>query len=241
MNKRTFIKATAIITGGAIVLPEWACKSPSLVKSIDSIRKDPFTLAPLSFGYEALEPYFDTMTMQIHHDKHHAAYITKLNDAIKGSTYESATLEKILFNINKSDNVAIRNNAGGHYNHTFFWESLHPNGIKLSHEGLITAINTTFGSFDKFKEQFSTAAKSVFGSGWTWLCMDNNKLLFITTTPNQDNPLMSNFASKLGVPILGLDVWEHAYYLKYQNKRADYINGFFNLIHWEKVAQRFVG
>jgi superoxide dismutase, Fe-Mn family len=241
MNKRDFIKATAILTGSAIILPEWACKSPNMVKSMDSIRKDPFTLPILPYAYEALEPNIDTLTMQIHHDKHHATYITKLNDALKGSPYETATLEKIFVNLNKTDNAAIRNNAGGHYNHTMFWESMHPNGSKLTDEGLINAINKAFGSFDKFKEQFSASAKTVFGSGWTWLCMDKNKQLFITNTPNQDNPLMTNFATNPGIPLLGLDVWEHAYYLKYQNKRADYINGFFNIIHWEKVSQRYEG
>jgi superoxide dismutase, Fe-Mn family len=241
MNKRDFIKATAILTGSAIILPEWACKSPNMVKSMDSIRKDPFTLPILPYAYEALEPNIDTLTMQIHHDKHHATYITKLNDALKGSPYETATLEKIFVNLNKTDNAAIRNNAGGHYNHTMFWESMHSNGSKLTNEGLINAINKAFGSFDKFKEQFSASAKTVFGSGWTWLCMDKNKQLFITNTPNQDNPLMTNFATNPGIPLLGLDVWEHAYYLKYQNKRADYINGFFNIIHWEKVSQRYEG
>jgi superoxide dismutase, Fe-Mn family len=241
MNKRDFIKATAILTGGAIIIPEWACKSPNIVKSMDLIRKDPFALPILPYAYEALEPNIDTLTMQIHHDKHHAAYITKLNDSLKGSAYETATLEKIFVNLNKTDNAAIRNNAGGHYNHKMFWESLHPNGTKLTDEGLINAINKAFGSFDKFKEQFSASAKTVFGSGWTWLCMDKNKQLYITNTPNQDNPLMTNFATNPGIPLLGLDVWEHAYYLKYQNKRADYINGFFNIVHWEKVGQRFEG
>jgi Fe-Mn family superoxide dismutase len=180
------------------------------------------------------------MTMEIHHGKHHNAYVTNLNDGVKDTVYADYLLEDILARITTSDaDKKIRNNAGGHWNHTFFWQTLVPGGPALPDGALAAAINSAFGSHDKFKEQFNSAAKGVFGSGWAWLCVGADKKLFISATPNQDNPLMSNVSKQLGAPILGLDVWEHAYYLKYQNKRPDYISAFHHLINWKVVAERY--
>ena len=199
-----------------------------------------FTLADLPYAFNALEPHIDKQTMEIHHGKHHQAYVNNLNDAVKDTPYAEYELEDIVARITTADaDKKIRNNAGGHWNHTFFWQIMTPGGKALQPGQLATAIDTTFGSFDKFKTEFSDAAKSVFGSGWAWLCVGKDKGLFISTTPNQDNPLMLQIAAKTGTPILGLDVWEHAYYLKHQNKRADYIGAFFNVVNWNEVALRF--
>ncbi|GAB4348381.1 MAG: superoxide dismutase SodA [Flammeovirgaceae bacterium] len=195
-----------------------------------------FELPKLPYAHDALEPYFDKMTMEIHHGKHHNAYVTNLNKAIEGTPHEGKTIEQICAEAGKIS-PAVRNNGGGHYNHSLFWQILAPNaGGKPSGE-LAAAIDATFGSFDKFKEEFTTAATTRFGSGWAWLIVADGKLK-ITSTPNQDNPLM-DVAEVKGTPIMGLDVWEHAYYLKYQNRRPDYINAFWNVVNWDEVAKRY--
>ena len=196
-----------------------------------------FTLAPLPYAHDALEPHIDTLTMQIHHGKHHQAYVDNLNKAIAGSEHENKSLEELVANAGKIS-AAVRNNGGGHWNHTFFWESLTPGAGGVPGGELGDAINSTFGSFDAFKEKFATAGLTRFGSGWAWLCVDQKKELCICSTPNQDNPLM-DVAECPGTPLLGVDVWEHAYYLKYQNRRADYLASFWNVINWNKVAERF--
>jgi superoxide dismutase, Fe-Mn family len=204
-----------------------------------SLRTGAFTLPPLGYDFAALEPHIDKMTMEIHHDKHHNAYVTNLNDAIKDTIYKDYELEDILVRITTADaDKKIRNNGGGHWNHSFFWKSLSAAGGTPS-ENLLVAIVREFGSMDKFKEQFSNSSKGVFGSGWTWLCVGKDKKLFISTTPNQDNPLMGQVVKQTGTPILALDVWEHAYYLKYQNKRVDYVTAFYNVINWNEVNKRF--
>jgi Fe-Mn family superoxide dismutase len=197
-----------------------------------------FTLPNLHYAYDALEPHFDARTMEIHHSKHHAAYTNNLNAAIDGTEMAGKSIEEILKNISKHP-VAVRNNGGGFYNHNLFWEILSPKGGGLPSGDLMIAINSNFGSFDKFKESFNAAAMSRFGSGWAWLVAVNGKLVIIST-PNQDNPLM-DIAEVKGKPILGIDVWEHAYYLKFQNRRAEYIEAFWNLINWEEVTKRFLG
>ncbi|UTA70358.1 superoxide dismutase [Emticicia sp. 21SJ11W-3] len=196
-----------------------------------------YTLAPLPYANDALEPHIDKLTMEIHHDRHHKAYVDNLNKAIAGTPLEKTALTDILKDISKHP-VAVRNNGGGHWNHTFFWQILGPNASGAPTGKLAAAINSSFGSFDKFKEEFAKAATTRFGSGWAWLIVDANKKLKITSTPNQDNPLM-DVAPDKGTPVLAIDVWEHAYYLKYQNKRADYINAFWNVVNWKKVSENF--
>ncbi len=197
-----------------------------------------FTLAPLPYAHDALEPHIDTLTMQIHHGKHHQAYVDNLNKAIAGTEHESKTIEELVAHAGKIS-VAVRNNGGGHWNHTFFWESLAPNAGGTPSGELAEAINKTFGSFDVFKEKFANAGMTRFGSGWAWLCVNAQKELCICSTPNQDNPLM-DVAECPGTPLLGVDVWEHAYYLKYQNRRAEYLSAFWNVISWDKIAARYL-
>ena len=195
-----------------------------------------FTLAPLPYAYEALEPHIDTETMKIHHDKHHQAYVDNLNKAIAGTEHEGKTIEELVKNAG-TISPAVRNNGGGHWNHTFFWDSLkNNNGAKPSGK-LAEAIDAAFGTFDAFKEKFNAAGTTRFGSGWAWLNIKDGKLE-VSSTPNQDNPLM-DVAEVKGTPILGCDVWEHAYYLKYQNKRPAYLEAFWNAVNWDKVAERF--
>ncbi|MCC5929351.1 MAG: superoxide dismutase [Cyclobacteriaceae bacterium] len=196
-----------------------------------------FELPALPYAKDALEPHIDAMTMEIHHGKHHAAYVNNLNNAIKGTEAESKSLEEIMAGIS-SYSAAVRNNGGGHYNHSLFWQILTPNGKGAPSGELANAINSKFSSFDKFKEDFAAAAATRFGSGWAWLSVDASGELFVSSTPNQDNPLM-DVAEKKGTPILGLDVWEHAYYLKYQNKRPDYIAAFWSVVNWDKVAELY--
>ena len=196
-----------------------------------------FELPKLPYSYDALEPTFDAQTMEIHHSKHHQAYVTNLNAAIAGTEMENQSLEEILHNIAKAP-AAVRNNGGGHYNHSLFWTILSPTGGGQPTGAIGDAITTTFGTYDKFKEEFTKAATTRFGSGWAWLCKQADGSVQICSTPNQDNPLMPESGCK-GIPVLGLDVWEHAYYLKYQNRRPDYIAAFFNLINWEEVNKRF--
>mgnify|MGYP000876051359 CR=1 FL=1 len=193
-----------------------------------------FELPKLPYAYDALEPHIDAKTMEIHHGKHHAGYTTKLNAAIEGTEFEGKSIEEILKTC--KDNPAVRNNGGGFWNHSLFWEVMSPNGGGEPTGELAEAINSAFGSFAEFKEAFSQAAATRFGSGWAWLCLTNGKLE-VCSTANQDNPIMDLGCG--GTPILGLDVWEHAYYLLYQNRRPDYINAFFNVINWEKVAENY--
>lgn len=196
----------------------------------------PFTVPALPYAYEALEPHIDKETMQIHHDKHHQAYVDNLNKAIAGTENENKSIEELVKNAG-SISPAVRNNGGGHWNHSFFWESLAPNAGGNPDAKLADAINDAFGSFNDFKEKFNNAGITRFGSGWAWLGSKDGKLV-ICSTPNQDNPLMDVAECKC-TPILGCDVWEHAYYLKYQNKRADYLNAFWNVVNWKKVAERY--
>jgi Fe-Mn family superoxide dismutase len=195
-----------------------------------------FTLPALPYAANALEPHIDARTMEIHHGKHHNAYVTNLNNAIAGTDAEKLTIDEICKNISKYP-AAVRNNGGGHYNHSLFWTVLGANGGSPS-GALADAINAAFGSFDEFKTKFAAAATGRFGSGWAWLIKDSSGKLQITSTPNQDNPLM-DVAEVKGTPILGLDVWEHAYYLNYQNRRPDYITAFWNVVNWAEVAKRF--
>jgi Fe-Mn family superoxide dismutase len=195
------------------------------------------TLPALPYAHDALEPHFDKMTMEIHHGKHHNAYVTNLNNAIAGTDAENKSIEELIANISKYP-MPVRNNGGGHWNHSFFWQILAPNAGGTPIGKLADAIAAEFGSFDAFKEKFAAAGTTRFGSGWAWLCVDANKKLCVCSTPNQDNPLM-DIADCKGTPILGLDVWEHAYYLHYQNRRPDYISAFWNVVNWAEVSKRF--
>lgn len=197
-----------------------------------------FELPQLPYAYDALEPHIDARTMEIHHTKHHNAYTTNLNAAIAGTDLEGKTIENILINLDKS-NAAVRNNGGGFYNHNLFWTVMSPNGGGLPTGDLLAAIESSFGSFDEFKAKFAKAGAGQFGSGWAWLVVQKGGKLEVVGTPNQDNPLMPEVAGNGGTPILGMDVWEHAYYLNYQNRRPDYIEAFFNVINWTEVARRF--
>ncbi len=194
-----------------------------------------FELPKLPYSYDALEPVIDKMTMEIHHTKHHQAYVTNLNNAVTGTELEGKSLEELMANISKLP-VAVRNNGGGHYNHSLFWNLMKQGGSTPS-GALLEAINSTFNSVDEFKEKFNAAAMTRFGSGWAWLVVSGGKLV-ISSTPNQDNPLM-DVADVKGTPLLGLDVWEHAYYLKYQNRRNEYVGNWWNVVNWDEVAKRF--
>jgi len=196
-----------------------------------------FELPALPYDFNALEPNIDTRTMEIHHGKHHAAYINNLNAAVDGNELEGKSLEELMSNISNHP-VAVRNNGGGHYNHSLFWTVMGPNKGGSPAGELGEAISSAFGSFDAFKDQFSKAGATRFGSGWAWLVVSDGKLI-VTSTPNQDNPLM-DVADVKGTPILGLDVWEHAYYLNYQNRRPDYISSFWNVVNWDEVADRYL-
>ena len=196
-----------------------------------------FTLPKLKYAYNALEPHIDAKTMEIHLTKHHQAYTDNLNAALEGTGFEGKTIEEILANLGKINKPAVRNYGGGFYNHSLFWEIMSPKGGGAPTGELADAINKKFGAFDAFKGEFSTAAKGQFGSGWAWLGVNNGELL-VAATPNQDNGLMDIATTKF-TPILGIDVWEHAYYLNYQNKRPDYIAAFWNVIDWEEVARRY--
>jgi Fe-Mn family superoxide dismutase len=195
-----------------------------------------FELPKLAYQYTALEPHIDARTMEIHHSKHHQAYVTNLNNAIAGTDAEKLTIEEICKNISKYP-VAVRNNGGGHFNHSLFWKIIGPNAGGSPSGKLLEAINADLGGIEKFKEEFTKAATTRFGSGWAWLCVKEGKLC-VCSTPNQDNPLM-DIAECKGAPILGLDVWEHAYYLHYQNRRPDYINAFWNVVNWAEVSALF--
>ncbi len=197
-----------------------------------------FTLAPLPYASDALEPHFDQATMEIHHGRHHNTYVTNLNNAVAGTPNEGKSIEELVANAGAISPV-VRNNGGGHWNHTFFWNILSPNGGGAPVGDLAAAIDAKFGSFDAFKDEFKKAALGRFGSGWAWLIKTDDGVA-ITSTPNQDNPLM-DIADVKGTPIIGLDVWEHAYYLKYQNKRPDYVDAFWNVVDWNKAEAAFKG
>lgn len=228
MNRKDFIKA---IVGSSFLLK----MGDVFAKPVNF--EGMYALAPLPYANDALEPHIDKMTMEIHHDRHHKAYVDNLNKAIAGTDMEKLPLEQLIKDISKYP-VAVRNNGGGHWNHTFFWQIMGPKSGGTPTGKLAAAINSSFGSFDKMKEEFAKAATTRFGSGWAWVIVGPDKKLKITSTPNQDNPLM-DVATDKGTPILAIDVWEHAYYLKYQNKRADYINAFWNVVNWDKVSQNF--
>ncbi|MFO0323350.1 MAG: superoxide dismutase [Bacteroidota bacterium] len=196
-----------------------------------------FELPKLGYAYSALEPHIDAKTMEIHYSKHHQAYVTNLNNAIAGTDAEKLSIEEIIKHISKYP-IAVRNNGGGHYNHSLFWTILAPNAGGLPNGKLLKAIESELGGFEKFKTDFIQAGATRFGSGWAWLSVNSDHKLFISSTPNQDNPLMDVVDSK-GTPVLGLDVWEHAYYLHYQNRRPDYLTAFFNLINWSKVSELY--
>lgn len=196
-----------------------------------------FELPQLPYAYDALEPYIDARTMEIHHTKHHNAYITNVNAAIAGTDMEGKTIENILINLDMK-NMPVRNNGGGFYNHNLYWTVMTPNGGGLPTGDLLTAIEAAFGTFEEFKASFSKAGATQFGSGWAWLCVQKGGKVDVCGTPNQDNPLMPGVGCG-GTPILGMDVWEHAYYLHYQNRRPDYIEAFFNVINWTEVARRY--
>ncbi|UPK70977.1 superoxide dismutase [Chitinophaga filiformis] len=240
MNKREFIKLAGLAGVAALSNPSGIVAAPAArrgVSVLDGNAKAPFEVPPLPYGYDALEPHIDKATMEIHHDKHHGAYVKNLNDAVKGSSYENLSLEEILAKV-KAEDKAVRNNAGGHYNHSLFWKLLSPQKTTPS-DKVKTAINNSFTSFEKFQDSFNTAAKGVFGSGWAWLIVTPAKKLSVISTPNQDNPLMENIVKDRGTPILGLDVWEHAYYLKYHNVRAEYITAFWNVVNWNEVDRLY--
>jgi len=244
MNRKEFIKLSAWATTGLLVgcSPKNTHQNTTAITTaepIDFTLPVDFELPTLPYPTNALEPFIDQMTMEIHHSKHHATYVNNLNQAIKtDKKFYGKEIEEILAILLPTD-TAVRNNGGGHYNHSLFWTLLKPNAGNPTGK-IADALNAQFGSFDNFKEQFDKSAKSVFGSGWTWLIQTSDNKLIITTTPNQDNPLMKNVVppTTQGKPILALDVWEHAYYLKYQNRRADYINAFFNIINWETINSR---
>lgn len=235
MDKKTFLKSLTLLGAGALV-------KPSIANGLFADEKKTiFELPKLDYAFSALEPHIDALTMEIHHGKHHAAYVNNLNKAIENTRFTGKQLEGILWDV-KSEEAAVRNNGGGHYNHSLFWKLLTPNGAKKPAGSLAKAIDTTFGSFEKLQEQFNNAAKSRFGSGWAWLSVNDKKELFISSTPNQDNPLMTNITKKeeQGSPVLALDVWEHAYYLHYQNRRPDYISAFWNVVNWEYAEERYL-
>lgn len=234
MYKREFLKVAGMAGIAAMAIPGGIFAND---RAPFAAQKAPFTLPALPFAYDALEPNIDKMTMEIHHDKHHAGYVNNLNKAVKGTAFEKLSLEEILAKVTDKD-AAIRNNAGGHFNHSLFWTILSPKKSDPSPD-LKAAINASFGSFDAFKNEFNTAAKTVFGSGWAWLVKNKQGKLEVTKSANQDNTLMAKLVDKTATPIMGLDVWEHAYYLKYQNKRPDYINAFWNVINWDEVGKRF--
>ena len=233
-NRRQFLKNAALVSMAGLVIPSIlkGSSQESFVSPNESVD-DFFSLPMLGYGYDALEPHIDTTTMQIHHSRHHQAYVTNLNNAVKQNNLDP-NLEDLLKNVSKYP-AAIRNNGGGHWNHSYFWKAMKPNGGGTPTGKIADAINGTFENFDKFKELFSDAAMKRFGSGWAWLVKTSDGKLVITSTPNQDNPLM-DVAEVKGTPVLGIDVWEHAYYLHYQNKRADYINAWMKVINWDYAA-----
>ncbi len=240
-SRRAFLQKSLLAGIGISILGKNVLKAEEIKSEMLFSMSSPYSLPALPYPYDALEPHFDRMTMEIHHDKHHQAYVTNLNKALETIKDAPASLEEMFKTVSKFP-AAIRNHGGGHWNHTFFWEILRPTYSPNASTGAIgklgEAINATFGSFDKFKEQFTAAGKDRFGSGWAWLIVGTDKKLAICSTANQDNPLME-IAEIKGTPIIALDVWEHAYYLKYQNKRADYMTAFWNVLNWDKAGELF--
>ena len=237
MNRKKFLTSLGLLTISSSIKKAEAITQNFNQSIIRSNTMSKFELAPLPYAFNALEPHIDARTMEIHHDKHHAAYVNNLNKALEGnSDLTGKPLEEIFKSISKLP-AAIRNNGGGHYNHEMFWNIMGPNKGGLPTGPLADAINSTFTSFDKFKELMNNAGVTRFGSGWAWLVLSDGKLV-VSSTPNQDNPLM-DVADVKGYPIFGIDVWEHAYYLNYQNRRPDYLNAWWNVVDWDVVAKRF--
>ncbi len=251
MNKRKFLKVSAITVTGMAINPFFGCNTAQTEQketqpladepqkqSRTGTRTEDFKLPELTYPVEALEPNIDKMTMEIHHGKHHAGYVRKLNKFVADTPFKDMPLLDIMANVTKGD-IGVRNNGGGHYNHSLFWNVIAPNTGGEPEGELLEGLKTAFGTFEDFKNKFSTSAKMRFGSGWAWLSVDDAGKLFVSSTPNQDNPLMKNIVEQKGTPILGIDVWEHAYYLNYQNRRGDYISNFFNIIDWNKVSANY--
>jgi Fe-Mn family superoxide dismutase len=252
MKKRDFLKTSGVLLAGAI-FAGFGCKPKQVITTdpvkaedvpIKAAAKVAFTLPALGYAYDALLPIIDKATMEIHHGKHHAAYVNNLNKALETNTALALpTVEAICKAVsNKDSDLAVRNNAGGHFNHSLYWSIIGKpaeNTHKMPTGKLLEAINKAFGSVDGMKTKLSEAAMSRFGSGWAWLMLDGKKNLVITSTPNQDNPLMVNCVAEVGVPLIGIDVWEHAYYLNYQNKRKDYVTAFFDLLRWDNINALF--
>ncbi len=237
MKRRNFLKSVPASLPLASVAGTFLAKN-NLFSPTKNHNTMTFELPALPYATSALEPHIDAKTMEIHHDKHHAAYVTNLNAAVAAdASAQGKSLEDLMHTVSKFA-PAIRNNGGGHWNHSFFWQLMKPNGGGAPDHEIAMAINGAFGSYEEFKKQFAAAGTTRFGSGWAWLCADASKNLFVTSTPNQDNPLM-DVAEKKGTPLLALDVWEHAYYLHYQNRRPEYIAAFFNVINWDEVNKRF--
>jgi Fe-Mn family superoxide dismutase len=239
-ERRDFLKKSALFSLGSLATNLVSAEKLQTIEALgnENLFTEDFTLTPLPYAYDALEPFIDKQTMELHHDKHHQGYVTNLNKALQTTKHPAVTSLESIFKDMTSFDTAVRNNAGGHYNHTLFWTLMKENKDAKPNnpDGKVAdAINASFGSVDEFKKQFADAGAKRFGSGWAWLVVENKKLK-ITSTPNQDNTLMSISEVK-GAPILALDVWEHAYYLKYQNKRADYITAWWNVVNWTKVNE----
>lgn len=239
MRRKAFLLSLVIAPAisGASKLEEFSLVFSETTRKGTNRIMSKHTLPDLPYAFNALEPYIDAQTMQIHHDKHHAAYVQKLNEAVAGSDLEQMSLEELLQYVSKHT-AAVRNNGGGHYNHSLFWRLMKPGGGGKPGGQLLAAIESSFGDFESFRKKFSDAAMTRFGSGWAWLIVQPDKKLAVTSTPNQDNPLM-DVAEVKGKPIFGLDVWEHAYYLKYQNRRQEYIDNFWNVVNWDEVEKLY--
>ena len=244
MKKREFIKLTGLAGAGLLVSPFLSCSdsgAPATSPETPATKPGfvPFELPALGFGFADLEPNIDAMTMEIHHGKHHAGYVSKLNAALEAQTdLHGMDIAQLMESI-EPGNTDVRNNGGGHYNHSLFWKVIAPGGAAAPTGKLADAIQSAFGSYEVFKQQFADAATKRFGSGWAWLSVNNEGKLFVSSTPNQDNPHMYKVVEEPGLPILGIDVWEHAYYLNYQNRRGDYISAFSSLINWNEVEKRY--
>ena len=232
MNKRDFIKTSSLFTLGTLA----AGSNLVTASSGANLKKEAFKLPDLEYPYDALEPYIDARTMEIHHSKHHAGYTRKFNAAVDSANISGKSMNDIFAQVSKYSD-AVRNNGGGYFNHSLYWKAMSPKGGGKPKGKLLSSIEKAFGSYDAFMNEFSTAAKTRFGSGWAWLVQTSNGLK-VTSTPNQDNPLM-DIAEVKGEPLLGIDVWEHAYYLKYQNMRGDYVDAFWNVVNWDYVNELF--
>lgn len=241
MKRRKFINNAGIVAAAIGAIPLVACNetAKSAATSAAKVMKD-FTLPDLGYALDALAPSIDAQTMGIHHGKHHAGYVRKLNNALKGHSLAGSSLVDIVGAVKDVDgDIGVRNNGGGHYNHSLFWNVMKPGGSKMPNGALADAIASSFGSIEDLKEMFSTAAKTRFGSGWAWMSKGADGKLFVSSTPNQDNPMMKNIVDMSGTPVLGIDVWEHAYYLNYQNRRGDYVTSFLDIINWDQVGENF--